>query len=553
MIKNENDLVNALDADTETEHLEFKEAKNRYDFDELTKYCCALANEGGGSIILGVTDKRPREVVGSSAFSPPDSQKQALFQRLHWRIDITEFSCSGKRVLIFNVPGRPSGLPLHFDGRYWMRIGSELRPMSPEQLTYILREATPDYSAEVAEGATLNSLDPFAVSRFRTLWSKKAVKPEILLLSDLEVLENSELMVEGRVTYAALILMGSTSSLSRFLAQCETIFEYRNAESSINYQQRQEYRAGFLLWSEHIWEQINLRNEIQQFRNGLIRFDIPVFGEDSIREAILNAVSHREYRDGGSIWVRQFPKTIEINSPGGFPQGVNASNILNRQKPRNRRLAEALARCGFVERSGQGADLMFRQSISQSKPLPDYSSSDPDIVSLKLSGEVQDKKFVEFLEKVGSEKTSTFTTNDFLVIDLVHKGELIPPRLADRAKSMADIGVIEQAGRGKYILSRSFYVHLGKPGTYTRKKGLDVGTERELLYKHIRDARIGAPVSELLQVLPSRPRAYVKRILSELREAGRVHCRGVTRAGRWFAGPDPQRSEPLESSQQKSQ
>lgn len=321
MIKTEADVYQALSADTETENLEFKEAKNRYDFDELTKYCCALANEGGGSILLGVTDKKPRKVVGTTAFIPPDTQKQALFNRLRWRVDVAEIVTINGRVLAFNVPGRPSGLPVHYDGRYWMRIGSGLTPMSPEKLTAILREATPDFSAEIAPGATLADLDPALISKFRDLWAKKSSKSEIRLYSDLELLTNSELMVEDKITNAALILLAKTQSLGRFLAQSELVFEYRSSDSSIDYQQRVEFRAGFLGWSEGIWDLINLRNEVQQFRNGLIKFNIPVFDEDSIREAILNGVSHREYRDGGSVWIRQFPKSIEIVSPGGFLWG----------------------------------------------------------------------------------------------------------------------------------------------------------------------------------------------------------------------------------------
>jgi ATP-dependent DNA helicase RecG len=76
-----------LAAPSEDEHLEFKEGKNRYDFEELVKYCAALANEGGGKIILGITDKKPRRVVGSRAFSKLERTKAGLIDRLHLRGD----------------------------------------------------------------------------------------------------------------------------------------------------------------------------------------------------------------------------------------------------------------------------------------------------------------------------------------------------------------------------------------------------------------------------------------------------------------------------------
>src|SRR5437660_1414439 len=96
----------------EGEHFEFKEAKNDYDFEKLVKYCCALANEGGGRIILGVTDKRPRRVVGSVAFDQPERTRKTLCDRLHLAIDFEEIQHPQGRVLIFHVPPRPFGTPV---------------------------------------------------------------------------------------------------------------------------------------------------------------------------------------------------------------------------------------------------------------------------------------------------------------------------------------------------------------------------------------------------------------------------------------------------------
>lgn len=93
--------------------------------------------------------------------------------------------------------------------------------------------------------------------------------------------------------------------------------------------------------------------------------DVPTFDEVQVREALLNAVAHHDYRLGGSVFVRQFAQRLEVVSPGGFPPGITMANALDRQSPRNRRLAEALARCGLIERSGQGMNLMFERAIRQ--------------------------------------------------------------------------------------------------------------------------------------------------------------------------------------------
>lgn len=185
-------------------------------------------------------------------------------------------------------------------------------------------------------------------------------------------------------------------------------------------------------------------------------------------------------------------------------------------------------------------DLMFRQSIRQGKALPDPYHSDAHRVLLRLPGDVGDPRFLRFLEQIGDEQLKHFSTDDFLVIDLVHRDEVVPEHLKDRVKGLLNVGVIERSGRGKVILSRKFYAFLGEKGVHTRKKGLDRETEKELLIKHLKTAGSdGAPMNEFLQVLPGKNREQVKRLLEGLRDEERAHVRGAKRAARWYLGPPP--------------
>ncbi|MBS0233460.1 MAG: putative DNA binding domain-containing protein [Proteobacteria bacterium] len=537
IVRTDADLRQAMQLDSESEHVEFKEAKNNFHFEDLADYCCALANEGGGSIVLGVTDVKPRSVVGTKAFTSPDRTKIGLFERLHWRVEVAEIVTQEGRVLSFIVPGRPPGRPLNCKGRYLMRAGSSLQPMSVEQISTILGEAQVDFSADVVPGADASIFDADAIAEFRARWERKSNRAEIAQWSTAELLENAEITIDGDPTYAGLILLGTEKALVRYLAHAEVIFEYRSSEANIAYQQRHEYRRGFFSWVDDIWATINLRNEVQQFREGLFKYDISTFDEDSVREAVLNAICHRDYRDAGSVWIRQYPRLLEIESPGGLPEGISQNNILFRQKPRNRRIAEALAKCGLVERSGQGMDLMFKQSIRQGKPLPDLAKSDAHAVVVRLLGEVGDPRFLRFLEQIGDERLGHFSTDDFLIIDLVHRGEPISDHLKERVNGLVDSGAVERSGRGKVILSRKFYTFLGEPGVHTRKAGLDRETEKELLLKHLKAAGDeGAPMAELLQVLKDRSRGHVKGLMNELRGEGRARNAGPTKAGRWFQG-----------------
>ena len=171
-----------------------------------------------------------------------------------------------------------------------MRAGESLVPMTADQLKRIFSETGPDFSAEVCPTASLEDLDPKAIERLRALWRKKSGNSAIESLSPEQLLTDCELTLNGRPTYAALILLGSRIALSKFLAQSEVIFEYRPQESVRAAAQRKEYREGFLLWDDDLWNTVNLRNEIQHYQDGLLVWDIPTFNEGVIREAILNTI-----------------------------------------------------------------------------------------------------------------------------------------------------------------------------------------------------------------------------------------------------------------------
>ncbi len=523
-------------------NVEFKSAAGSFHFEELAKYCVALANEGGGITILGVTDRRPRQVVGTRAFEEPGRTEAGLFERLGHRVAVEELYHDGKRILLVRVPARLPGTAWQDRGSFWMRAGDALVPMSDSQLRRIHAETGPDFSAQVCPNATLEDLDPAGIDLLRQLWQRKSPEQDIATRPAERLLADAELLAGGKLTYAALILLGTRAALGRHLGQAEVVFEYRSNEIPGPAADRREFRRGFLPVLDEIWRTVALRNDLQHFQQGLFVWDVPTFDERAVREAVLNAVSHRDYCHGGSVFVRQYPRRIEIVSPGGFPVGIDQENLLWEQNPRNRRIAEVLARCGLVERAGQGFDLIYRQCIRQSKRLPDFSRTSAHSVWVTLHGEIQDPEFLRFLEEIGRERQAAFTTEDFLVIDLVHREQVVPAYLAPRLQGLREQGIIERTGRGRgtrHLLSRGFYRFLGKGGAYTRRRGLDRETNKALLVRHIEDsAADGATLGDLQEVLPNLSRDQVQTLLRELKRAGQIDVRGATKAARWFpAGP----------------
>lgn len=520
----------------EGENFQFKEAKNRFDMGEATRCCCALANCGGGRLVFGITDKRPRKVVGSAAFDQPERTRKGLIDKLKVMVDFQTYIHDGKRVLVFNVAARPLGLPVQVDGVAWWYEGDSLIPMPEDVRRGIYEESGVDFSGRICALASVNDLDIVAIEEFRSKWIEKSGNKRLASLTVEQILRDCEAVTDDGVTYAALVLFGKREALGKYLPQAEIIFEYRSSVAAGPANQREEFRAGFFSYYNRLWELVNLRNDNQHYQEGFFVYDIPTFNERVVREVILNAVSHRNYQFGGSVFIRQYPDQLSVESPGGFPHGISLDNILNRQLPRNRRIAEILSLCGLVERSGQGMNLVYELSIKEAKQLPDFSGTDDNFVSLTLNGVILDKNMLSVLNRIGSERLETLSTGDFLVINALYHEMRINEGLYPHLKRLTDLGIVEHIGRKKYVLARSLYVAAGKSGVHTRKVGLDRDTNKELLLKHIRkNSSKGTPFKELQQVLPGHSRSQIYVLLRELRNDERIYCEGNTNAARWYA------------------
>jgi len=530
------DTVEELLNAPEDERLEFKAARMRFGFDEVIKYCCALSNCGGGKIVFGITDRRPRQVVGSAAFEQPERTCQTLMEKLHVRVGFDLLWQDSKRVLVFEVAGRPIGLPVQFEGTAWWRLGDSLVPIPEEERRRIYDEAGFDFSGSVCAKAGIEDLDKDAIDIFRAKWIEKSGNTRYGSLSVRQLLTDCGALLDGNVTYAALVLFGTSAALRRHLPQSEIIFEYRSSEMSGPAQQREEFRESFFLCYDRVWELVNLRNDKQHYQDGLFIFDIPTFNERVVREALLNAVSHRNYQMNGSVFVRQYRDRLVIESPGGLPAGVTLDNIIDRQAPRNRLIAEILAHCGLVERSGQGMNLIYELSVVEAKALPDFRGTDDYLVRITLNGLVLDERMLLLIKKIANDQLATLTTDDFLVIDALFHEKYLSARLRESAKRLVGLGLVEHSGRNRFVLARSLYQAAGKPGAHTRLVGLDKETNKELILKHINESGgAGAPFGELEQVLPNLSSNQIKYLVQELKGLDLIYVVGRTSGAKWHA------------------
>lgn len=531
-------IINELLNVKEGEQYQFKEGKSRFDFSEAARCCCALSNCGGGKLIFGITDKRPRQIVGSAAFEQPERTRKSLIEKLKVMVDFELYEQDGKRILVFAVARRPLGLPVQVDGIAWWYEGDSLIAMPEDVRRNIYAEIGLDFSGSICASASISDLDLSAVEAFRSKWVEKSGNNRLSNLSPEQLLLDCEAITDEGITYAALILFGTRMALGKYLPQSEIIFEYRSSNASGAANQREEFRQGFFSCYDRLWELVNLRNDIQHYQEGFFIFDIPTFSESIVREAILNAVSHRNYQLAGSTFIRQYADRLLIESPGGLPNGITLDNILDRQVPRNRRIAEILALCGLVERSGQGMNIIFETSIKEAKELPDFSGTDDTLVRLALSGIVFDEKMLAVINRIGSKSLDSLSTVDFLVINALYRQQPLDQNLSLRLPHLTEMGIVEHIGRKKYVLARSLYSAVGRAGAHTRIVGLDRETNKTLLIRHMRDkGNEGAPLKELQQVLPSLTRGQIQTLLRELKNEKRAFLIGKTSAARWFCNP----------------
>ncbi|PJB42998.1 MAG: hypothetical protein CO106_05190 [Deltaproteobacteria bacterium CG_4_9_14_3_um_filter_44_9] len=524
--------------ENESENLEFKEAKSGFSIlggaekqkKSLLGYAVALGNEGGGKIVLGVNDQK--DIVGTDAVKNIEDVKSQIYRQLKVRIAIEEiFDEVGKRIVLVSIPARPHGTLLKFYGIPLMRVGEELLEMDDATQTSILMELHADFSAQIVPDSSMDDLDIEAVQKLENLYKKRHKNVTLdkdQLLADLHLIENSKL------TYAAVILIGGESAIRKYLDNAEIIFQYRANKNNEKYQDRVDYKKAFLLLENDLWDKINARNQIVQITEGLLTKEIPAFQEDVIKEAILNAVTHRSYADPGSIIIKQSPEEFFVQSPGGFLLGVSPQNILKQTKPRNRRIAEVLQHLGYVQRAGQGADIIFKKTLEEGKGLPDYYQSDEYQVSLCVSAIVHNENFVRYLEKVSQEKQISFSVDDLIILQHIENNS--QKILKNDVQKFIDSGIVEQIGKtrgAKYCLSRDYYAAQGKLGKHTRIIGLSRDTKKQLILDHLMRNAKGGRLEDFAEAFPEMKRQDISNLLQELKRQEKITKTGGTRQGIW--------------------
>lgn len=359
---------------TETQRLEFKEAKGQFDNKKLYRYCVAIANEGGGHLVLGVEDKPPRRVVGTSAFRDPIEMAAKLFQSIGFRVDIEEVSHPSGRVVVFAIPSRPKGTAYHYEGAYLMRSGDQLVPMSEDQLRRIFAEGQPNWLEEAAVKG-ISGQDVIQLLDTQTFFDLLKLPYPTSQEGVLARLADERLIGADHNGYSifnigAILLAKTLKPFPTVRRKAARVIVYEG-ESKLNTKSdltgEKGYAVGFTGLVNYVMSQLPQNEVIRE----AIRQEVKLVGEVVIRELLANALIHQDLvLGGGSPMVEIYANRVEISNPG--EPIVPVERFIDGYQSRNERLADLMRRFGICEEKSSGIDRVIETVELLQLPAPEF-------------------------------------------------------------------------------------------------------------------------------------------------------------------------------------
>lgn len=373
-----------LESPFEHQNLEFKEAKQQYDFRELCRYCVAMANEGGGAMVLGVSDQPPRQVVGTRACENVTGQAQKLLAKLGFRVDVEEVHHPDGRVVVLSIPPRPSGVAYNLDGAYWMRSGAALVPMSDDRLRVIHGEGRTDWIEEHSR-TDLSAQDVIEALDTQTFFELINLPYPTERIGVLERLERERLIDRVGGTFAirrigALLLAKQLNEFPDLERKAPRVVAYTGTsklETRLDRIGEKGYAVGFKGLVRFVMTQLPQNEVIQD----ALRREIKLVPEVVIRELVANALMHQDLvMAGASVMIEIYSNRLEISNPG--EPLVPVERFIDGVQSRNERLAGLVRRMGICEEKGSGIDRVVHAAEVFQLPAPDFRAANSRTLSV---------------------------------------------------------------------------------------------------------------------------------------------------------------------------
>ncbi|MFN7954354.1 MAG: ATP-binding protein [bacterium] len=536
--------------DPEGERLELK--STLLSRKEIAEYAVAIGNEGGGWLVMGVTNRPPRRVVGVDPPSAAQSQtiQNSVLDATGIRVEIGQIATEEGTVVAIRIPGRPRGQVFSTrSGKYLMRAGETLRGMTLAEIDRLRAGelARPDFTAESLDLDWREALDPVELSRLRQFLRDQADRGsgrrELAGLKDPELLRALELVVTSgrrtRLVRAAVLIVGTRAAIREAIPNHEVKI-LRFGRDDLTPDLTEDTRAPLLAVAQRAEEIVEAVNTVESYQAGLFRVDIPKFPPAAYREAIANALIHRDYQQSGNVAVRVYRDRLEVGSPGGWFGTINESNILvTESQRRNERLAEALQKIGLAERAALGVRRMFTAMLRAGKLPPSYRSTARTVTVTLVDGSF-DREFVALARRLG-ERGEDLSVFDLLLLSHVRRHREITVKdaavLCQRSDTEArrllddlrNQELLERVGEGrgrKYVLGPVAYEDLGLTGQRPRDLGLSEKTFEGLLIDELERKGTKGLTAREIREWSRHGKAQTTRLLQSLQRRGVIAASG---------------------------
>jgi len=539
-------LQTLLELPSENEVVEFKEAKNGYDFTKRGKYFSALSNEANlkrqssAWLVFGVKDNR--QVVGSnfrSSRKDLDSLKEEIANKTTNRItfiEIHEVQHAQGRVVLFEIPAAPKGLPITFEGHYYGRDGEALSPLNLEEIERIRAQVTSeDWSAAIVSSAGLDDLDAEALQvarkNFKNKFPDKA--GEVDGWDDATFLNKAKLTIKGQVTRTALLLLGKEES-EHFLSPAEAKIRWLLKDNQGNDRDYALFGMPMLLSVVKVYAKIrNLK--YRYLRDGtLFPEETDQYEPYALREALNNCIAHQDYTLAGRINVIERDESLTFTNLGSFVPG-DVQRVVMEDAPeehyRNRFLATAMFNLKMVDTAGGGIRKLFLFQKARFFPFPDYDISDSR-VKLTLTGKVLDMDYARLLASNGD-----LTFQEIIALDKVQKRL----QLDEHEEKMLKAKALIEGRKPNYFIAKSIAQTTGQKATYSKNKAFDKQYYLDLICKAIGEhgSLTRKEIDELLwNKLPdwmddTKKKHRVTNLMTECRRRGKIVNEGSDTQSKW--------------------
>lgn len=506
----------------------------------------AFANTKGGVLYFGVEDNG--EVTGCEKY---DCQKimESIYDRtrpsLFTEIEVIKYNTLDVLAIKVIPDGNTYATT---DGKCLKRLGKNSKPYYPDEMSNkFLSIQNPDFSSQIVVESSENDINKLEVYNLKEKLRIRDPKSTLPDLEDTAFMRDLGLIKEDgnlqKLTIAGLLFVGKETSIKRLLPQAEVIYLHYSADNLEEYDARIDMRQPIITILDRLTEKIQNSNKIVNVQVGLFRLEVVDFSEKVFQEALLNAIAHRDYQTASAVYVKHYPDKIVIENPGGFLSGITTDNIITHPSvPRNKLIAETLQRLKYVQRTGQGVDIIFREMLSSGKPYPQYNVYN-DAVSLIIYSSIDDVDFVKFIAQEQNKKQRMMPLAELMVlryltdnkrISMSETQRLTQTSLDESRKTISNLtkaGLIELIGK-EYMLTAKVYEAIKSDIEYTKDKVVQFVKAKNRILDYLEEEE--AITNEKIRELCGFTKQQARTVIDKMRLEGILQLVGKGSASKYI-------------------